>query len=158
MGRMTSHGSFSHLRLRTHITSYEGRVLLAKSSGSRVGGGLSEETQCSGENLATTRLLRLTRVVSIAVCYQLAWEASHRVVKISGQEPQRAGFKSRSVITCSETLGKSFNLSQLPFPHPHNLYTRHKVVGETGGIRGSGGEPCRVLGTQEAATSGGCRV
>lgn len=49
-------------------------------------------------------------------------EASCRVVKISGQEPQRAGFQSRSVATCHEALGKSFNLSGLPFPHLQDLH------------------------------------
>lgn len=54
-------------------------------------------------------------MVSMLAHYQLACEVCRQGVKISGWEPQRAGFKSRCITICWETLGKLLNLAELPF-------------------------------------------
>ena len=91
------------------------------------------------ENLATTRPLGLTRVVSSLATTCGLWGLS-----LSGKDfwagTQEAGFKSRSITTCSETLGKSFSLSCLPVPRLYSLHTDHTVAGKTlqgGTLRGA---------------------
>lgn len=66
-------------------------------------------------------------------------EACRRVVKISGQEPQRAGFQSRSVATCDEALGRRLTSLGLPCPHLQDLHVsssdRGRLVGLWWGSR-----------------------
>lgn len=77
------------------------------------------------------------------------------MVKISGREPQEAGFKSRSVATCSET-----DLGQVILPLPsscsssaQSVHTDHTVAGKTAGWDSAGCQAYRRLSLVGAAVS-----